>query len=111
MNTTRFVVLVAVVLLAGCATQTQKPAELLLPQGPQSPARFEAVLQPQVDEQGLVSAIAVDSMVYGGLNEGTERLVLRAPVVYYGAYGIADRMSEIAVTDSAGSVELACSPK
>jgi hypothetical protein len=105
-NTTRFLVLVAVVLLAGCAAQTQKPAEPLLLQGPQSPARFEAVLQPQVDAEGLVSSIAVDSIIYGGLEEGTERLVLKAPVVFYGAYGIADRMSGITVSDSQGPVEL-----
>jgi len=102
-------VLLPALLLAACATPGQKPAEPLLLQGPQSPARFEAVLQPQVDEQGGVSGIAVDSILYGGLAEGTERLVLKAPIVYYGAFGIADRMQDIAVSDQQGNVELAVS--
>jgi hypothetical protein len=99
-------VLLPVVLLVACATSAQKPTEPLLLQGPTSPARFEAVLQPQVDEQGGVSGIAVDSILYGGLGKGTERLVLKAPIVYYGAFGIADRMQDIAVSDQQGSVEL-----
>ncbi|HET6564866.1 MAG TPA: hypothetical protein VFG52_05590 [Xanthomonadales bacterium] len=96
----------AALLVASCATESHKQAAPILLQGPHSPARFEAVLQPRVSEAGEVTAIAVDSMVYGGLNEGTDRLVLRAPVVFVGAYGIADRMSDIAVTDSLGSVDL-----
>lgn len=94
------------VMLAGCAAQAERTAEPLLLQGPKSPARFEAVLQPQVGEDGQVSAIAVDSMVYGGLNEGADRLVLKAPIVFVGAYGIADRMSGITVTDQQGDVAL-----
>ncbi len=95
--------------LAACAANPNKTIEPLLLQSPVEPPRFEVVLQPQVNEQGGVEAIAVDSVVYGGLNAGTGRLVLKAPIVYYGAYGIADRMSEVRVTDQQGPVELVVS--
>ncbi len=94
-------------LVSACATTPPAPVEqALLLQGPHEPARFEAVLQPQVNEQSEVTAIAVDSIIYGSLVEDAERLKLTAPIVYAGAFGIAERMQQISVTDQQGAVQL-----
>jgi len=85
----------------GCTTSAT-----MLKIGPADPPRFEAVLKPLVEENGKVSAIAVDSVVYGGLKESADGFILTAPVVYAGAYGIADRIRDLEVTDSKGGVPL-----
>lgn len=86
--------------IAGCASRP-------LPEtGPDEPPRFEAVLSPLVGEDGEVTAIQVDSMIYGALAPDAERLGLTVPVVYAGAYGIADRVQDLTVTDRRGRVEL-----
>ena len=87
--------------ITGCAASPP-----LLNIGPQSPPRFEAVLKPLVGENGQVMAIQVDSVIYGGLTEDADRLSLTAPVVYAGAYGIADRVMDLTVTDQKGKVPL-----
>ncbi len=92
---------IAALLLPACTRQTD-----LLREGPAAPPRFEAVLQPRVDGHDKVTGIAVDSVIYGGLKKGAERLRLTAPVVYYGAYGIADRVMQLEVTDRHGTVRL-----
>ena len=86
---------------AGCATH-----QPLLDIGPEDPPRFEAVLKPLIGENGEVTAIEVDSVIYGGLQEDADRLSLTAPVVYAGAYGIADRVKALTVTDRKGKVLL-----
>ena len=88
--------------LAGCGAPRGVPeAE------PDQPPRYEAVLQPQLGADGEVTAIRVESVVYGALQEGVERFTLTAPIVYAGAYGIADRVKNLEVTDRRGSVALA----
>lgn len=68
--------------------------------------RYEAVMKPLVGDDGEVAAIEVDSTIHGGLTEDAERLSLTAPIVYAGAYGIADRVRDLTVTDASGAVEL-----
>lgn len=88
--------------LAGCAAQ-----QPLLELGPATPPRFEAVLKPLLGKTGEVSVVQVDSVVYGALGDDANALSLMAPVVYAGAYGIADRVQGLAVTDRRGRVPLA----
>jgi predicted metalloprotease with PDZ domain len=68
--------------------------------------RYEAVLRPVLGSDGEVAAIEVDSVIHGGLAEDAERLSLAAPIVFSGAYGIADRVKGLTVTDAGGAVEL-----
>jgi len=68
--------------------------------------RYEAVLKPLLGENGEVASIEVDSVIHGALAEDAERLSLSAPIVFSGAYGIADRVRDLAVTDTKGRVEL-----
>jgi len=88
-------------LLAGCATS---PGPML--SASHQPPRYEARLKPMVGDDGEVSAIAVDAVIYGSLDAGAEALRLTAPVVYAGAYGIADRITRLTVTDHRGRVEM-----
>jgi len=77
------------------------------PAAPAEPPSFEAVLKPQLGDDGQVTAIAVDSIIHGGLQADAERLSLTAPVVYAGAWGIADRVRGLLVSDQSGPVPLA----
>lgn len=92
----------AVGAMAGCASRAP-----LLEIGPSEPPRFEAVLKPWVGENGEVTAIEVDSIIYGTLQADAEQLSLTAPVVFAGAWGIADRVKDLAVRDRKGRVPLA----
>lgn len=74
--------------------------------GPAEPPRFEVLLKPLVVKDGTVTAIAVESVVYGGLKPDTGAFRLSAPVVYAGAYGIADRITGLRVRDRRGIVRL-----
>jgi predicted metalloprotease with PDZ domain len=94
--------LLAVALLAACGA----PGSAHDRASDQAP-RYEALLQPQVGEDGDVTAIRVESIVYGGLQEGVDRFTLTAPIVYAGAYGIADRVQDLEVSDRRGRVPLA----
>ncbi len=87
--------------LAGCASHSPLP-EI----GASEPPRFEAVLKPRVGENGEVTAIEVDSVVYGALAADATQFSLTAPVVYAGAWGIADRVKDLVVTDGHGKVAL-----
>ncbi len=103
--TTRIALRIGLALLfslaAGCSTSPS-----LLKLGPVDPPRFEAVLKPLVGDDGKVTAIEVDSVIYGALNADAGFLSLTAPVVYSGAYGIADRVKDLTVTDRKGKVVL-----
>ncbi len=96
----RLVLAAMFALLAGCAA----PPQIEL--GPDQPPRFEAVLEPRLGADGEVAAIHVESVIYGGLAPGEERLRLTMPVVYAGAYGIADRTHELVVRDAGGEVPM-----
>jgi hypothetical protein len=94
------IALALVVLLSippGCTTRPVPEA---------GPPRFEAVLKPLVGADGEVAAIEVDSVIHGALSPEAERLSLTAPVVYAGAYGIADRVKDLTVTDRRGRIRL-----
>ncbi|MFN4184897.1 MAG: hypothetical protein ACK4M6_08930 [Hyphomonas sp.] len=65
---------------------------------------YEITLRPELDETGMVEAIAVSSRLHGGLKAGETRLKLSAPVVYVNVTGIADRILDLRVTDGAGPV-------
>ncbi len=102
MNRTLFSALAALLLvipvLAHSASQ-QADAEA-------TPIGYDAVLTPRLGSDGEVSGIAVVLTLDGGLTDGETRLKLTAPVVYVGAYGVADRMGELAVRDADGPVAL-----
>ncbi|WP_139792409.1 M61 metallopeptidase family protein [Henriciella litoralis] len=66
---------------------------------------YSLLLRPEVDGDGVVEAIGVHSTLTGGLSDGEERLKLIAPVVYVNVEGIADRITELEVTDAEGLVE------
>lgn len=68
---------------------------------------FSLTLHPTVGADGAVDAIEVDSVVYGGLEEEAEALKLMAPVVYVNVQNIADRITELEVTDAQGTVPFA----
>jgi hypothetical protein len=87
--------------LAACVAQAP-----LLEIGPDEPPRFELLLKPLVGDDGEVSGIAVNAVIYGALQADAERLSLTAPVVYAGAYGIADRVKDLRVRDRRGRVPL-----
>ena len=91
----------AAVLLAGCGAPRGAPeAEL------DGTPRYEAVLRPEVGPDGEVTAIHVESVVHGGLQDGIDRFSLTVPIVYAGAYGIADRVEDLAVIDRRGRVPM-----
>lgn len=66
---------------------------------------YSVMLRPELGPDGEVEAIAVQSLLTGELAEGEERLKLLAPIVYVNVMGIADRVTELVVTDAEGPVE------
>jgi hypothetical protein len=77
------------------------------PSQSQTAPAFDAVFKPVRDGGPDVTAIAVRSTVRGA--PADKLLVLNAPVVYAGVYGVADRVKDLTVTDGQGPVALTVS--
>jgi hypothetical protein len=77
------------------------------PSQSQTAPAFDAVFQPVRDGGPDVTAIVVRSTVRGA--PADKPLVLNAPVVYAGVYGVADRVKDLTVTDGRGAVALTVS--
>lgn len=95
--------LLAVVLVYILCSVAKRPA-LAVESDPS--AGFDVTLRPVVARDGEVTAIEVDSILNGTLEDGAEALQLTIPVVFAGAYGIADRVRNLSVTDRRGEIQM-----
>lgn len=93
------------ILLAACEMTTPSGQAASVSAEEETLPRYSLVLKPEVGGDGTVEAIEVTSTLTGGLAEGEARLKLMAPVVYVNVMGIADRITELDVSDAAGPVE------
>lgn len=87
-------------LLAGCQETAAPPEEKPVATAPS----YSMTLHPTVNVDGEVDAIEVDAVLTGGLEKGEEALKLMSPVVYVNVQNIADRITELEVTDVHGDV-------
>lgn len=67
---------------------------------------FVVKLRSVRSENGEVSAIEVRSVIDGVLEPDSGPFSIAAPVVYANVYGVADRVEDLAVSDSGGAVPL-----
>lgn len=91
-------------LCAGLLTGCQDSAYPALPEPAPATPGFSITLHPTVNADGAVDAIEVEAVLTGGLEPGAEAFKLMAPVVYVNVQNIADRITELEVTDAQGAV-------
>ncbi|MBU1287701.1 MAG: hypothetical protein KJ871_08250 [Alphaproteobacteria bacterium] len=65
---------------------------------------FNMTLHPTLNTDKEVDAIEVEATLTGGLEPGAEAFKLMAPVVYVNVQHIADRITDLEVTDAKGAV-------
>ncbi|WP_084146118.1 hypothetical protein [Hyphomonas oceanitis] len=87
-------------LLAAC----QAPMDAVVPEDTDVSPSFTMTLHPTVNADGEVDAIEVEAVVTGGLEPGDESFKLMAPVVYVNVQNIANRVTDLKVTDVEGDV-------
>jgi hypothetical protein len=98
-------IMFSLLLITACKTVTmsERDNELI------EPARFTMTLHPTLNDAGEVDAIEVSSVLEGGLASDTEALKLTAPIVYVNVHNIADRITDLDVTDARGAVDFTTS--
>jgi len=72
----------------------------------QSEHAFDITLTPLTNDQHEVTAIQVNENVHGDPTAGKEPFALSAPISYVMLLHVADRISNLQVTDSNGLVQL-----
>lgn len=74
--------------------------------GAQTAHSFDITLTPLTDDQHTVTAIRVEETVHGDARTGKQPFTLSAPIFYVMLTHVADRISDLSVTDNNGPVEL-----